>query len=216
MCFSPEASFAVGSALAVIGAATIRKALRVDRSMLGFAVFPAIFSLHQFTEGFVWLSLNGGFNGVVFRYLYILIAVLLWPFLSPLASFFAEPARVGRPVRYALLAAGLMVTGYLAYKLANASGIDVDVVGHSLSYVIRYDTPLPEFANYAYAAVAILPLLVIRNSVLTVLAALAAVSFFYTLHEMREVWYSVWCLSAAVFSGLLYVAVGSSAKAQTR
>ncbi len=212
MCFSAEASFAVGSALAVIGAATIRKALRQNPSMLVFASFPAIFSVHQFTEGFVWLSLNGAFDGTAFRYLYILIAVLLWPFLSPLASFYAKPARVGRPARYVLLLAGLTVTGYLAYKLANASGIHVEVSGHSLSYVIGYKTPLPELANYAYAAVAILPLLAIRNVVLNILAVLAAASFLYTLHEMRDVWYSVWCLSAAVFSVLMYFAVGRSAK----
>lgn len=212
MCFSAEASFAVGSALAVVGVATIRKALRYDRRMLGFALFPAIFSVHQFTEGFVWLSLVGGFDGAVFRYLYVLIALLLWPFLSPLASFFANPARIGCPARYALLVAGLSVSAYLTFKLANASGIDVKVVGHSLSYVIAFDRPLPEFMNYAYAAAAILPLLAIQNAVLNVLALLAAASFLYTLHEMREVWYSVWCMSAAVFSGLLYLAVGGPAK----
>ncbi len=212
MCFSAEASFGVGSALAVVGVATIRKAMRHDRPMLGFSLFPAIFSFHQFAEGFVWLSLAGGFDGAFFRYVYVLIALLLWPFLSPLASFFAQPARIGRPARYALLVAGLLVSAYLTFKLANAGGIDVKVVGHSLSYVIAFDSPLPEFVNYAYAAAAILPLLAIRNIVLNILALLAAASFLYTLHELREVWYSVWCFSAAVFSGLIYLAVGRQAK----
>ena len=45
MCYSPEASFVVGSGLAVVGITTIKKALRYNRSMLLFSLFPAIFSL---------------------------------------------------------------------------------------------------------------------------------------------------------------------------
>jgi len=54
MCYSLEASFAVGGALAFVGLATIKKALRSNRSMLVFALFPAVFSLHQLIEGVVW------------------------------------------------------------------------------------------------------------------------------------------------------------------
>ena len=75
MCYSPEASFAVGSVLAIVGVGAIRKALQYDRTMLMFSLFPAIFSLHQFLEGVVWLSVDGAFDGKIFRYLYIYIAV---------------------------------------------------------------------------------------------------------------------------------------------
>ena len=40
MGVSPEASFAVSSVLAIVGIATIRKALRYNRSMLSFLLFP--------------------------------------------------------------------------------------------------------------------------------------------------------------------------------
>ena len=96
-------------------------------------------------EGFVWLSVGGAFDGQIFRYLYILVAVLLWPFLTPLASALAEPDPGKRPARLSLFVAGLVLTAYLAFKLANATGIDVKVVGHSLSYVVGYDAPLPMF-----------------------------------------------------------------------
>jgi uncharacterized protein DUF6629 len=62
MCVSAAASFAAGSVLAVAGAATVRRALRYDRSMLVFSLFPAIFALHQFIEGAVWLSVDGVIN----------------------------------------------------------------------------------------------------------------------------------------------------------
>ena len=166
MCYSPEASFAVGSVLAIVGFGTIRKALQYDRSMLMFSLFPAIFSLHQFLEGAVWLSVDGAFNGKIFRHLYIYIAVLLWPLLTPLASLAAEADPLRRRVRYVLFAAGLVLAGYLAVKLANASGIEVSVVGHSLSYIIGYDATPPAFIDYAYAAITLLSLVTFRNRVI--------------------------------------------------
>jgi hypothetical protein len=90
MCVSAEASFAAGSVLAVAGAATVRRALRYDRSMLVFSLFPVVFSLHQFIEGAVWLSVDGVIEESIFRYLYIVIAILLWPVLTAFASAFAE------------------------------------------------------------------------------------------------------------------------------
>jgi hypothetical protein len=207
MCYSPEASFVVGSGLAVVGITTIKKALRYNRSMLLFSLFPAIFSLHQLIEGFVWLSVGGAFDGQIFRYLYILVAVLLWPFLTPLASALAEPDPGKRAARLSLFVAGLVLTAYLAFKLANATGIDVKVVGHSLSYVIGYDAPLPMFIHYAYAAIAIIPLVTLRNRALNVIGILVAASFLYTFLEMKEVWHSVWCLAAAASSVLFFFSI---------
>jgi hypothetical protein len=87
VCYSLEASFAVGAALAAVGFATTRKALRSNRSMLVFAFFPAMFSLHQIIKGIVWFSIEQPFHAsVVFRYSYIFIAFLVWPVLAPLAA----------------------------------------------------------------------------------------------------------------------------------
>ena len=211
MCYSPEASFAVGSALAIIGIASIKKALQYNRSMLAFSLFPAIFSFHQFIEGFVWLSIDGAFDGKIFRYLYILIAVLLWPFLTPLASALADPEPRRKSVRLMLFAAGLVLTGYLAFKLATASGIEVKVVGHSLSYVIGYDPSLPMFVHLAYAAIAIIPLITLPNPAIIALGVAVGAGFLYTFYEMKEVWYSVWCLTAALFSALVFFSIRTAA-----
>ena len=207
MCYSPEASFAVGSVLAIVGIGTIRKALRYDRTMLLFSLFPAIFSLHQFLEGIVWLSVHGAFDAKIFRDLYIYIAVLLWPVLTPLAALAAEADPLRKRVRYVLFAAGLVLGGYLTFKLANASGIEVKVVGHSLSYIIGYDTTPPIFIDYAYAAITLLSLVTLRNRVINVIEIVVGASFLYTFLEMKEVWYSVWCMTAAVFSVHFYFSI---------
>ncbi len=210
MCISAPASFMAGSVLAAVGIATIVKAQRYDRSMLLFALFPVIFSFHQFIEGFVWLSLAGSFDGTLFIYIYLIIAMLLWPILSPLASLWVDQTRLNQTARYVLAAAGLSLSAYQAFKLATSSGVEVKVVDHSLSYIIGYRSPPPEFINYAYALITVSPLFIVRNHTLNILGVLAGASFLYTLFEMREVWYSVWCFSAAAFSAFLYFSIGGS------
>ena len=210
MCYSPETSFAAGSVLALVGVATIKKSLRYDRSMLVFSMFPAIFSVHQFIEGFVWLSIDGAIDGKIFRYLYIFIAVLLWPILTPLAAVVSESDRTRRRARTVLFALGLILGGYLVVKLAKATGIEAKVVGHSISYIIHYDSRPPIFIDYAYATITIIPLVTLQNRIIRVIGILVGISFLYSYLEMREVWFSVWCLAAAAFSVLFLFSIRSA------
>jgi hypothetical protein len=207
MCVSAEASFAAGSVLAVAGVATVRRALRYDRSMLLFSLFPAIFALHQFIEGAVWLSVDGVIDQNIFRYLYIAIAFLLWPVLTPFASACAEKDPRWRTARYLVFVLGLMLGGYHAIKLARASGIDVKDIGHSLSYVIGYDTKPPAITKYVYAALTIVPLVTLRNRAINLMGALVGFSFIYSYVEMKAVWFSVWCLEAAIISLLVFFSI---------
>ena len=59
MCFSATANFAGSAVLGAIGVATIAE-VKHRRELL-FASLPCLFALHQFTEGFVWLGINGKF-----------------------------------------------------------------------------------------------------------------------------------------------------------
>jgi hypothetical protein len=57
MCFSPEVDFIASGFIGVVGVATLAH-VRQPRAVL-FAATPIFFALHQFTEGFVWLGLEG-------------------------------------------------------------------------------------------------------------------------------------------------------------
>ncbi len=63
MCFSAIANFAGSGVLGVIGVATGRE-IKHRREIL-FASLPLLFAIHQFTEGFVWLGLDGRLPKVV-------------------------------------------------------------------------------------------------------------------------------------------------------
>jgi hypothetical protein len=56
-----------------------------------FASFPVTFLVQKLVESFVWRSLAHPFAAVqTYRYIYTIIAFLLWPALTPLAAAAAK------------------------------------------------------------------------------------------------------------------------------
>jgi hypothetical protein len=134
MCYSFEASLTAGVGLGLVGYGMVAKALRRDRRMLAFALFPLVFSAQQFIEGGVWLTLRDPQDGQLFRYLYTLIAFCLWPVLTPYAAAYAEADPERRRLWRLMVAIGAVLAAYLTAKLALADGIALTVVRHSLAY----------------------------------------------------------------------------------
>jgi hypothetical protein len=214
MCLSLGASVNAGCALAVIGAATVHRALRHDRRMLGFAVFPLVFSLHQFVEAVVWWSLEHPFEGdEIFRYLYTMIAFLVWPVLTPLAASIAETHARRKRIWKWMRGCGGLLALYLGFLLASADGIDVSVVGHSLAYDPGFNRP-PLIADLAYLALTVVPLVSFDNRALRLFGVAVFLTFVYALLHNRPAWYSLWCMSAAVFSLILAFAIREGAKSR--
>lgn len=94
MCFSATANFTGSAVLGAIGVATIAE-VKHRRELL-FASLPCLFALHQFTEGFVWLGINGKISQTALQGVaaaYVLYAQGLLPFLLPLSVFLIEPTR---------------------------------------------------------------------------------------------------------------------------
>jgi len=113
MCFSATANFVGSAVLGTIGVATLTK-VRHRRELL-FAALPALFALHQFTEGFVWLGLEGRLSPSVERAMaaaFMLYAQGLLPLLLPLSVWLFEPTRKSRHrmVPFVLMAAQLPFT----------------------------------------------------------------------------------------------------------
>ena len=54
MCFSATASFISGTALCVIGVATLKQTKAPAE--IPFALIPLLFGIQQLTEGVIWLS----------------------------------------------------------------------------------------------------------------------------------------------------------------
>lgn len=213
MCYSLEASVNAGLCLAVVGAATTHKAARHDPRMIGFAAFPLVFSIHQFVEGGVWWSLDHPFEGdESLRYLYTAIAFLVWPVLTPFAATLAETDARRKRLWMGMTALGVVYALYLTALLIGADGIAVSVVKHSLAYDPGFDRP-PLIVDLIYLALTIIPLVSFPdNRALRLFGVLVLLTFIYALLHNRAAWYSLWCLSAAVFSLVLSFAIRGPAR----
>jgi hypothetical protein len=208
MCYSFEASVIASAGLGIAGAAMVHKALRFDRRMLVFSLFPLVFSVHQLTEAIVWRSISHPFEGsLVFRYAYVMIAFLVWPLLAPIAALAAETRPSRRPFWKFLLACGGALTLYLIAKLLASSGVETFVNGHSLEYEVAYDEEPPFLAAFVYSVVTMLSFLLADNKAIRVVGVAVLIAFAHSVINLRAVWYSVWCMSAAVFSLMFAFAI---------
>jgi hypothetical protein len=84
VCFSATANFVGSGVLGTVGVITLTK-VKHKRELL-FAALPVLFAVHQFTEGFVWLGLDGILSPAVAHNMgaaLMLYAQGLLPFLLP-------------------------------------------------------------------------------------------------------------------------------------
>ena len=115
MCFSASANFVGSAVLGAIGVATLTE-VKHRRELL-FAAMPCLFALHQFTEGFVWLGLDGRLPPIVTHdaaAAYVLYAQGLLPFLLPLSVLLIEPTRARRRRMLDFATLGRRTRGLLA------------------------------------------------------------------------------------------------------
>lgn len=177
--------------------------------MLVLAFFPLIFAVHQFIEAGVWLTMGAAPFGQLLVWIYIAIAFLAWPVLCPLSIALSAPrGSEGRMAARAFLVVGCLIDAYLIWKLAHADGIDVRQFGHSLQYMIRYHAHPSVVVEYLYATSVIVPFLLTNNKMINAFGILIGVSFAVSFVLLREVYFSTWCMSAALLSTTIYAAIG--------
>jgi hypothetical protein len=92
LCFSATANFVGSGVLGGLGVVTLTQVKH--RRELMFASLPALFAIHQFIEGFVWLGLDGILSPAVTHNAgaaFMLYAQGLLPFIMPLSIYLFEP-----------------------------------------------------------------------------------------------------------------------------
>jgi hypothetical protein len=198
VCFSATANFVGSGVLGTVGVATLSK-VKHRRELL-FASLPALFAVHQFIEGFVWLGLDDVLSKTVAHNMgaaFVLYAQGLLPFLMPLGIMLFEPTRTRRRTMLPFVILGTLLTLYMLWGLA-AYPLQVSVQGNSIVYV-NYATNMTWVAVlYVIATCGSLffskiPMMVafgVAN--LTILLAVMAVK--------RYAFTSLWCAYAAVAS----------------
>jgi len=119
VCFSAAANFTGSGVLGAIGVMTLTR-VKHRRELL-FASLPTLFAIHQFTEGFVWLGLDGVLSPGVTHAMsaaFMLYAQGLLPFLLPLSVLLFEPDARSRRRMLPFLAVGCLTGLYILWALA--------------------------------------------------------------------------------------------------
>lgn len=202
MCFSANASFIATGVIGSIGVATLGH-VREPRALL-FASMPMLFALHQFSEGFVWLGLEGRIGKVALdhaAFLFMLYAQGILPFLMPAAVALMEPAGLRRRAILGLTGIGALVGAWdLVGLIAYPSQIFIE--HHS----IAYRNPLT--GNFLISCMYILAtcgaLLLSTHQVVRWYGMLNIIGLTITQIVKEYAFASVWCFYAAILSVIIY------------
>jgi hypothetical protein len=208
MCFSAEASFAVGAVLLPAGAYCLREAVRKDRSTLALAVVPLLCGVQQISEGFAWVGLRTE-NAALVRagsLGFLFFALALWPFWVTVAAACAEKRRGFRELLagLAVLQLAWFFVLYLPLFLRPDELLTTRVVQHSIAY------EYPDLAVYRVVPRALLRgFYVVSIAVPLVLCSRGTNQWVGVIFGATAVvaqllfWYafvSVWCFFAAVLT----------------
>jgi hypothetical protein len=201
VCFSAAANFVGSGVLGGIGVVTLTR-VKHRRELL-FAALPALFAVHQFIEGFVWLGLDGVLSPTVTHNMgaaFMLYAQGLLPFLLPLSVTLFEPTAKRRRRMLPFLLIGGGTTLYILWALT-AYSLQVSVKGDSIVYI----NPATN-----YTAVAVLYIIATCGSLFfsevtdMVLFGVANLVILLTVMAVkRYAFTSLWCAYAAIASVII-------------
>lgn len=202
MCFSANSSFVVSCAIGAIGIATLRH-VREPRSLL-FASVPLLFAVHQFTEGMVWLGLEGRIGQLAlnhFAFLFMLYAQVAVPLLMPAAVLLMEPPGWRRKAILALTGIGAFVAAWDFYGLAFFPS-QVRIEQHSIAY--RNVLTGNFWVSCLYVLATCGALLLSTHRVVKTYGLVNVVGLTIVDLVKEYAFASVWCFYAAIMSGMIY------------
>ena len=209
MCFSADASFAASGVLAASSIAISR--IPKEKASVPLSLFPAVFAVHQFTEGILWLNHDGVLpdayrSGAV--YAYALIAFVLWPILVPFSAYLIENQKRRRIIIVLCQAVGLGVGLTLLLSLIHdPPKLSVDCC--SLSYQVN----APELLIAPYLVAVSIPFLASSQRGLVLFgAAITASCAAAAIAASAATFPSVWCFFAALLSAGLYLHFRTAAR----
>jgi len=201
VCFSAAANFTGSGVLGTIGAITLTR-VKHRRELL-FASLPTLFAIHQFTEGFVWLGLDGVLSPRVTHDMaaaFMLYAQGLLPLLLPLSVLLFEPDARSRRRMLPFVVLGGVLALYILWALT-AYPTQTFIKSNSIVYINPATNNTAVAVLYVIATCGSLLLSRIRDMVVLGLANVAILVA--VMAVKRYAFTSVWCAYAAVASVII-------------
>jgi len=201
VCFSAAANFTGSGVLGAIGVITLTR-VKHRRELL-FASLPTLFAIHQFTEGFVWLGLDGVLApGVTHAAAaaFMLYAQGLLPFLLPLSVLLFEPDVKSRRRMLPFLVLGCLTGLYILWALT-AYPTQTFIRSNSIVYINPATNNTIVALLYLVATCGSLLFSKIKDMV--ILGWVNVGILLVVMAFKRYAFTSVWCAYAAVASVII-------------
>jgi hypothetical protein len=200
MCFSASASFTSSAVLAVTTVASFATARNTPQRVL--AGIPLVFSIQQFTEGVLWMSLLhpawARWEGVT-TYVFQVFAEVFWPVYIPFCMLLFEQAGSKRTVMSILMWCGILLAAYTGYSF-----FQYPVHAFAEKHHIRYETDFPLTKEWYYGLLYFMPTVICplmsNKRILRLLGYLFFVSYVVARLLFHYYEISVWCFFGAIIS----------------
>ncbi len=203
MCFSPTVSFVASAGLFAVGILTLRKTSL--RHEVLFASIPLLFSIQQFIEGLIWLELMGGGGESPLQHIltqaYAVFVGVLWPVLPALSVWILEPVRKRKNAILPIIAIGVGIAFYTLGKML-LFPITAKITQNCISY--EYPVILPHFILFLYVIATCAGFLISSSSIIRKCGVVNLITFSIAYYFYEYDLTSVWCLFAAIASGMIY------------
>lgn len=201
MCFSAEASFALGTILCITGALAVRKVKNYHSEIIWIALIPLFFGIQQLAEGVVWLHMDGVLEDAgVAKWVqrgYLFFAWFFWPVYAPIAFLIPESKKWTRVLCGVcfLIGVGIVIADGLYWS---KYPIDPTVMGRSIYY-----PPSPMYGHFFYGFSSLAPIFCSSVSRMWIFATLLLIAFLAAQFIWAATFTSVWCFFVAVASIVL-------------
>lgn len=205
MCFSATASFITGAGLCVAGCFSLSQAK--NRSQAAFAAIPIVFGIQQFSEGVIWLSVNGTISEKWLwpsALVFLFFAQVFWPAWVSASMLSMERITNRRIVLRMLLFFGIALAIYHVYCLIRYP-IAVSAGAHHIDYQRNFPDRPGKLISTVYLLVTIVPFFVSSIKGMKLLGTAVVVSCLTSFFFYREFFISTWCFFAAIVSVVVIV-----------
>ena len=200
MCFSATASFGASIMLTSIGIVSFKKANYFPLKVL--AIIPFVFSLQQFSEGWVWLSLtNMNFSEwkQLGMYCFLFLAEVAWPVCISFAMLRLEENKNRRKLLHILFDASIILSIILTFSFFYYS-VDAKVMGSHIMYTIDTPNSFKSITNLIYFSTAVLPPLLSTFKKVKWIGIVLIISYIIAKIYFADYIISIWCYFATLIT----------------
>jgi len=217
MCFSATASFSSSVVIGALGVYSIKSVTHTHQKYL--AVIPFLFAVQQFSEGFVWLTLNDQLSlkyQDFFTQSFLSFAWIIWPILVPLALYKFEFGGKGLPTAngnsthplwrkfglFLCLAAGVFTALYSLYQMIYLNPFP-KIHDFHIAYEFKNIEATWTMNNHFYFVSTVVPFFLSKIREILVLAFVNAIALGIAYYFYINALPSTWCFMSAGISLLI-------------